>query len=356
MSSSSLHRLILMAWLMMLFALLPLFGHAAVPHEDAVPAYAEEQTILQTEKDTPQPGWGDAASGRVHVDRHYLGQYGESEGTVILQRGGNTWRNLRNGPIASIAGTLLLVVPLLIFGFWRMVGPARLEHGESGRQIQRFTSWQRLIHWTTAIAFIVLALTGLIIMFGKNVLLPWMGHDAFSWVAIISKYLHNFVGPVFVLCTILMFFTFLRENVFRRWDWDWIKRGGGLASHQHVPAGYFNAGEKLWFWIGVAFLGVIVSVSGLILNFVNFGQTRYILQWANYFHVIGATLYIVATMGHIYIGTLGTPGAYHAMRYGTVDEEWARAHHAYWYEQVKAGDGHHPDAPHPHGISPHPGH
>lgn len=356
MSSSSLHRLTIAALLMMLFALLPLLVHAAVPNEDATPAYAEEQTILQAEKDTPEPGWWDAASGRVHVDRHYLGQYGESEGTVILQRGGNTWRTLRNGPIALIAGTLLLVVPLLIFGFWRAVGPARLEHEETGRQIQRFTSWQRLIHWTTAIAFIVLALTGLIIMFGKKALLPWMGHDVYSWVAIISKYLHNFVGPVFILCTVLMFFTFLRENIFRRWDWEWIKRRGGLVSHQHVPAGYFNAGEKLWFWIGVAFLGLIMSVSGLILNFVTVGQTRYILQWANYFHVIGATLYIVAAMGHIYIGTLGTPGAYHAMRYGTVDEEWARSHHAYWYEEVKAGGGRHPDTPPPRGVSPRPGH
>jgi formate dehydrogenase subunit gamma len=42
-------------------------------------------------------------------------------------------------------------------------------------------------------------------------------------------------------------------------------------------------------------------------------------------------------MGHIYIGTLGTPGAYHAMRHGTVDEEWAREHHELWYNEIAGG-------------------
>jgi formate dehydrogenase subunit gamma len=340
--------------LLVLLALLPFAAQAAVPHESAVPAYAEEQTILQTEKDTPEPGWTSSASGREHIDRHFLGQYGESEGNVILQRGGNTWRVLRNGPLATISGFVLLAVPLMILGFYLMVGPARIEQPESGRRLVRFNLWQRLIHWATAITFLILAATGLIIMFGKNVLLPLIGHDPFSWVAIISKYLHNFVGPLFVLCSILMFFTFLRENLFRYWDWEWIKRGGGLVTHEHIPAGYFNAGEKLWFWGGVTLLGMLMSASGLVLDFVNFGQTRYILQMANYLHIAGASLYIAAAMGHIYIGTLGTPGAYHAMRHGTVDEEWARAHHEIWYEQASSGGT--PDDHPPHGVPAHQGH
>ena len=324
---------------LLLALLLPLgMARAAVPHEEAVPAYAEEQTILQFEKGTPEPGFGSTASGRRHIDRHYIEPFGIlPEMDVLLQRGGNTWRTLRNGPIATISGVILLVVPLLIFGFYRAVGPARLDRPETGRKIQRFSVWDRLIHWATAYTFIALALTGLIIMYGKKLLLPLMGHDAFSWVAIISKTLHNFVGPLFIVCSVLMFFTFLRENLFRRWDWHWIKKGGGLVSHKHVPAGYFNAGEKVWFWGGVAFLGIIVSVSGLVLDFVNFGQTRYVLQWANYLHVGGAVLYMAASMGHIFIGTWGTPGAYQAMWHGNVDEAWAASHHELWFEDVKAG-------------------
>jgi formate dehydrogenase subunit gamma len=134
-----------------------------------------------------------------------------------------------------------------------------------------------------------------------------------------------------------MFFTFLRRNFFRRVDWLWFRKAGGMLSHEHVPAGFFNAGEKSWFWFGVTLLGLVMSISGLILDFIAFGQTRYVLQIANYLHLLGATFYIAAAMGHIYIGTWGTPGAYHAMRHGDVDEAWARAHHGIWYDEVKAG-------------------
>jgi formate dehydrogenase subunit gamma len=341
----------------LLCALLLSPSWAAVPNKDAKPAYAEEQTMLQIEADSrvPEPGLGSAASGRVHMDRHFLGQYGSTEANVIVQRGGNTWRHLRNGPLALITGTILLAVPFLLFVFYKAVGPAPVQF--SGRRIHRFNSWERSVHWATAFSFIALAITGIIIMFGKNIMLPWMGHDLFSWVAIISKYVHNVVGPVFILCSILMFFTFLRRNFFKRIDWEWVKQGGGLVSHKHVPAGFFNAGEKTWFWFGVVLLGLIMSITGLILDFVNFGQTRYVLQMANYLHIGGAALYMAAAMGHIFIGTAGSPGAYDSMRQGTVDENWAKAHHALWYEEVKSGavpaDGTRPGSVPP--VAPRPG-
>jgi formate dehydrogenase subunit gamma len=161
----------------------------------------------------------------------------------------------------------------------------------------------------------------------------------FSWLAIASKYVHNFVGPVFIACSVLMFIAFVRHNLFNRGDWVWVKRGGGLLTHEHVPAGYFNAGEKLWFWGGVVLLGLLMSATGLVLDFVNFRPTRYLLQWADYLHVAGSAFYIAFALGHIYLGTVGTPGAYTAMRRGTVDESWARAHHREWYEDVKAREG-----------------
>jgi formate dehydrogenase subunit gamma len=307
---------------------------AEVPHKDAKPAYAEEQTILQTERNSPAQGFDSTASGKVHMDRHYLGQYGATEGTVILQRGGNTWRLLRNGPIAMVSGFLLLVTPLLILGFYLGFGPDRPAQHETGRRIERFNRWQRWVHWSTAYSFLALAFTGLIILFGKKMILPWMGHDIFAWLAMVSKLVHNFVGPLFIACSLIMFVTFVRNNVFRRWDWNWIKHGGGLTSHKHIPAGYFNAGEKIWFWGAVVLLGLVMSLTGLVLDFVNFGQTRYLLQIADYLHLGGATLYMVGAMGHIYIGTIGTPGAYEAMRHGTVDANWARAHHEIWYDEV----------------------
>jgi formate dehydrogenase subunit gamma len=165
--------------------------------------------------------------------------------------------------------------------------------------------------------------------------------------------LHNFVGPLFIVCSLLLFFTFLNKNFFERRDWEWIKTGGGLVSHKHVRAGYFNAGEKIWFWGGVVLLGLVMSISGLILDFVTFGQTRYVLQWANYLHIGGATLYIVGALAHIYMGTLADPLAYRAMRHGTVDAEWAREHHEYWYDELRGGV---PPRTPPPDVPPHPQH
>jgi formate dehydrogenase subunit gamma len=344
----------LLAWLYLLTAVLMAFpSTAAVPHESARPAYAEEQTILQTEKDQPEPGLGSSASGRRHFDRHFIISPGlMPEQDVILQRGGNTWRNLHNGPFATFSGIILLVVPLLLFGFYQAVGPARIDHPESGRRITRFTAWERTVHWATAIAFVVLAVSGIAMLFGKKIMLPWMGHTVFSWLAIISKYLHNFVGPLFIVCSLAMVLTFLRRNFFNRGDLHWIRKGGGLVTHEHVPAGFFNAGEKIWFWGGVVLLGLLISASGLVLDFPylrtianGIGVTRYQLQIANYLHLVAATFYMAAAMGHSYIGTWGTPGAYEAMRHGTVDEEWARAHHELWYHEVMHGAAEAPPMP-----------
>jgi formate dehydrogenase subunit gamma len=332
----------LLALLLALLTLVPAL--AAVPHERAKPAYAEEQTILQAEQGQPEPGLGDAASGRQHFDRHYIKPPGlMPEQTVILQRGGNTWRTWHNGPLATLAGTLLLVVPIGIFGLYRLFGPQKLEGVETGRDVLRFTRVDRWTHWATAITFIGMALTGLVILFGKKLLLPWMGHELFSWLAIISKYAHNFLGPLFILCSLALFFNYVRRNRFERADWQWLKAGGGLLSHAHVPAPYFNLGEKVWFWFGVTLLGLLMAATGLMLNFPYFagntpgpGFTRYLLQWANGLHLLGAAAYIAFAMGHIYLGTLGSPGAYRGMRHGVVDEAWVRTHHELWWRQITA--------------------
>ena len=315
--------------------LLALSAHAAVPDRLAPPPTAEEKTIQQMEQARPAPDLEEAASGKQHFDRHYLGAYGANERDVILQRGGNAWRVLRNGPMALASGAILLVVPLMILAFFLLVGPLKMSQPPAGRALLRFNGWQRIVHWSTAISFLILAFSGLVLLFGKKLLLPWLGRDLFATIAVAAKYLHNFIGPLFIFCSLLLFFTFVRKNFFNRIDWQWLKQGGGLVSKKHIPAEYFNAGEKIWFWGGLTLLGLLMSATGLVLDFVVFGQTRYWLQVADILHIAGATLYMAGALGHIYIGTVGMPGAYRAMRTGSVDEEWAREHHSLWYEHVK---------------------
>lgn len=255
---------------------------------------------------------------------------------VFQQDEGHWWRTLRNGPVTFYGGWLLTLLPALILGFYAVFGPLKLHDAPTGRLLMRFTTRERVIHWTTAISFVVLALTGIMILFGKHVLIPLIGYGAFSWIAVISKNVHNLVGPLFAVCVLLMFVTFVRDNLFRSIDIQWFAHAHQvLTGKKHVPSWKYNGAEKLWFWGGVTLLGLVVSVSGLVLDFPTFEQSRQTMQIANLVHGIGALLFIAAGLGHIYMGTLGAHGAFQAMKTGMVDETWAREHHELWYQEIR---------------------
>jgi len=293
-------------------------------------AEQREQQVIQPLNN--QPVWSEIRSGAPQTT-----QVRGRETNILVQPEGQTWRTLRNSMVSVYAGWALVALLIVIaaFHFWK--GTLQLHASPTGRRIRRFTNWQMAIHWTTAYTFLILAFSGLIMTFGKNLLLPLIGYTLFSWLAILAKNLHNFVGPLFFLCIVLLFFTFVRDNVWRKYDWTWIRHFGGLVSRNDVPSGKFNAGEKAWFWGGVLVCGLVVSGSGLILDFPNFDQTRSTMQIANIVHLVIASLFMLAALGHIYMGTLGMAGAYMAMSKGYVDETWAKEHHLYWYNDIKAG-------------------
>lgn len=260
------------------------------------------------------------------------------ETNVLIQTQGQIWREIRNGPVTIYGGWLLIVVTALIALYYYAKGPLALRDKPTGRMIERFTTWERILHWTTAISFVILAVSGVIMLFGRYVVLPAMGYELFSWLAIISKNLHNFVGPVFAVCVALMFANFVKDNLPKAYDWLWVRKFGGMfGGREHVPSGRFNAGEKAWFWLGVTACGIAVSVTGFILDFPNFEQGRGTMQLANVVHAGAALLFIALGLGHIYLGTIGVAGAYEAMRDGRVDEAWAKEHHEYWYQDVIRG-------------------
>lgn len=316
-----------------LIGVLCVFAMAAGgPAAAQAPAGESQAQRQETQPLNNAPVWREIRAGEAH----YTSTRGPEAG-VLIQSEGETWRQLRNGPLSIIGGWALVLMVLVIGAYYAWKGTLPLHQPPTGKKIRRFSDWERLIHWSTAISFSVLAISGLVILFGKHVLLPVIGYTLFAWLTQISKLLHNFVGPLFILCSVCLFVTFVKDNVPRAYDWLWVRKFGGLFSGEHVPSHRFNAGEKAWFWGGLSLLGIVVGASGLVLDFPNFGQTRATMQIANVVHLVGALLFMLGALGHIYMGTLGVEGAYQAMRTGYADEAWIREHHEYWYEDVKSG-------------------
>ncbi len=296
---------------------------------------AKEQAQRQlTQPGNNAPVWREVRKGE---NPYQTTQVRGVETNILVQPGGESWRQAHNGPLILYGGLLLLAMVLLIGGYYSLKGPLRLHEKPTGRLIERFSDWERLVHWCTAISFVILAISGTVVLFGKYIILPLFGYTLFSWLAIIGKNLHNFVGPLFIFCAVVMFVTFVKDNVWRAMDITWFAKAGGMISGEHVPSGRFNGGEKAWFWFGVTLLGLVSGASGLVLDFPNFEQARAVMQQANIVHVISGVLFIALALSHIYIGTIGAEGAYEAMRHGLVDEAWAKEHHDVWYQEVKAG-------------------
>lgn len=315
-----------------------LFVLAATAPAGAADTGAKEQVERQaTQPLNNAPVWRDVRGGDVNP--YQTTQVRGVETNVLVQSQGEIWRQLRNGPITVYGGWLLVLVMLALGVFYSWRGKIMLSEPATGRLVERFNPWERLVHWATAISFVILAASGLVMLFGKYILLPVFGYTLFSWLAILSKNLHNFVGPLFAVCTVIMFFTFVKDNIWQRGDWEWVRKAGGLFTGKHVPSWRFNIAEKSWFWLGVTFLGIIVSITGFVLDFPNFAQGRTLMQQANVIHAIAAVLFIAGSLGHIYLGTIGMEGAYESMRQGYVDETWAREHHEYWYNEVMSGKG-----------------
>lgn len=253
--------------------------------------------------------------------------------TLIMVQG-ETWRQWRNnwvspGGLIALAGSASA-----IFLFWLLVGQVKLSQPRSGRKIERWTRMDRAIHWYVASLFIILAITGLMLLYAKWFLQPILPGSVWAAFMLASKNIHNYLGPLFSLGLLAMILKWIKHNAFSRIDLKWFAQGGGIVGKAHPSAGYLNGGEKIWFWL-VTFLGLTVVISGLILDFPNFGQSRETMQITLILHAAGALVLIAASFGHIYIGTAGTEGAFEGMKTGYVDETWAKQHHDLWYEAVK---------------------
>lgn len=261
-----------------------------------------------------------------------LGTIPDTKSYVIEQPMGRVWRLFHEVYLHWIGGVVILGLVALLLVFYLTRGAIRIEGGRSGRTIKRFNSFERFTHWTIAVSFVILAVTGLNITFGKELLLPLVGPDAFSSWSIAAKYAHDYSSFPFVIGVIVLFLLWVRENLFTKVDIEWFKEGGGMIGHKEPPAWKFNAGQKALFWLVV--LGTIgVAASGAFLLFPFYVTNILGMQIAQVIHALIAIAFVGLIIAHVYIGTLGMEGGFDAMGTGEVDLNWAKQHHSLWVEQ-----------------------
>ena len=253
----------------------------------------------------------------------------------LEQPRGRDWRSFQDVTLPWIGAIAILGMLALLVLFYLVRGMVKIEAGRAGRTIVRFNAFERFIHWMTATCFVILAITGLNITFGRKLLLPLMSPDAFTAWSQAGKYAHNFLSFPFTLGVILIFLTWIASNIPNGDDVVWLKKGGGLMGHEHVPAGHFNAGQKAIYWI-VVLGGGAMAATGYMLMFP-FALTDVAgMQNTAMVHGIVAVVFVAIMIAHAYIGTLGMEGAFEAMGTGTVDLNWAKQHHSKWVEQEVA--------------------
>jgi formate dehydrogenase subunit gamma len=262
----------------------------------------------------------------------------DQKACTIEQPAGRDWRHFHEVTLRWIGGIVIIGTLGLLIGFYLWRGMVKIESGRSGRTIVRFNGFERFVHWMTATCFIILAISGLNITFGKPLLLPLIGPESFTAWSQVAKYAHNYLSFPFTIGVFLIFLMWIAGNIPNQVDVEWLKRGGGIVGGDHPPAYRFNGGQKMIYWV-VVLGGAAVAVSGYVLMFPFYGTDIASMQVAQIAHAVVAVLFVAAMIGHIYIGTVGMEGAFEAMGSGTVDVNWAKEHHNLWLEEEQARTG-----------------
>ncbi len=233
------------------------------------------------------------------------------------------------GALAILGFSFLLALILAIRG------RVPIAEGRDGRTVKRFSLIERANHWMTSLSFLMLAVTGIVIAYGRTLILPFGEYNlgAAGWI---STWGHMILGPSFALGIVVMAVFWLWRNLPSRLDLPWLARAGGFFNDDpdNPPARKFNAGQKLIFW--AAFLGggtMVLSGVALMFPFMLLGLEG--TAWTMLVHALLGVAMIAIFIGHIYIGTVGMQGAFWAMWGGDVDRNWAKEHHDLWLAEIE---------------------
>jgi formate dehydrogenase subunit gamma len=321
----------LAAWLRLMLGAMAVAGVVAL----AAPAHAQQQSqIVNPTTSVVNEQTLLRGLSRIQGDIDQL----DPQARVLEQPAGRVWDHFHEVTLLWVGAIVILGTLAALAAGYFLLGRLRISAGRSGRKVLRFKAFERFAHWLTAVSFVVLGITGLNITFGKHLLLPLIGYDAFAAFSEAAKYVHNFTSFAFVLGLVLIVVIFIKDNIPDKTDIEWFRQGGGFIKSKHAPARRFNAGEKLVFW-GALGAGILVCVSGFLLLFPFYLTGIAGMQIAQVVHAVIAVLFVALILGHIYIGTLGMEGAFEAMWTGDVDYNWAKEHHDLWLEETLAKRG-----------------
>jgi len=232
--------------------------------------------------------------------------------------------------ISPYFGPLFMLVIFLIVLHYHSYGPKRIAFDPFSDEIQRFTLTERAVHLFRLIAFVILAVSGLILAF-----------NLFLWQELLFDSprrlhdLHVAAGFVFIVTMLAGIALWFRDAMFASYDRVWVKKLGGYLGYRgEVPAGRFNAGQKMFYWY-TAFFGLVMSFSGLVLVFKKSFSLAAICVTST-LHGMSAFFLIAGVVAHAYLGTVANPGTWRVLVDGTVTREWARHHHLNWFRALVA--------------------
>jgi formate dehydrogenase subunit gamma len=270
---------------------------------------------------------GQTVNGRVSIP--------DANSSGLIKPGNKGWASTHTGTVRILSIAAIVGAVVVLLAFYLIRGRIRVDGGMSGIRILRFSAFERFAHWLMAGSFIVLALTGLNLVLGRIIILPWLGEGAFSTLTTWGKISHNYVGWAFMLGLILSFLVWVAHNIPDKLDARWLAQGGGLLKNGvHPPAKKFNAGQKIIFW-AVTLGGAALSFTGVMLLFPGLGGGEADWQFYQLIHGIVAAGLSFVIIAHIYIGSIGMEGAFDAMGSGDVDLNWAKEHHSLWVDEVR---------------------
>jgi formate dehydrogenase subunit gamma len=299
-------------------------------------AYADKSAAPATTSSVPSPGaelWR-AVRQRDGIVSGTTQARGVDAGTLI-NPAGEEWREYRVTKLVPYSAYIFGAMLAVFLIYYLVRGRIRIKGGRSGVLIPRFSLYARWVHWVGAVSFMVLAFTGLVLLYGRFILIPVLGAEGFGVTASVGKWLHDVTSPLFIVALIFMIFTFLKESLINfKVDMMWFLRAGGYLGGKHPSAEKVNAGQKLWYW-AVALGGLAIVASGLVMYFPNFEQGRQLIQDSHMIHTLASVFVISFMIVHIYLASFGVEGALECMTTGYCDSNWAKEHHDLWYEEME---------------------